>query len=99
MFEIGNNSGMFVMLISASNFHALFFVSLITHSIMQHDGPAEVQLFTILKHLVKVTGCLLTDAARALAKHVNRSNDRWWGVLRGSGMDLYSGALSSSFEV
>ncbi|XP_042445079.1 uncharacterized protein LOC122029995 isoform X1 [Zingiber officinale] len=31
-----------------------------------------------------VTGCLLTDAAKALAKHVNRSKNRWWGVFHGS---------------
>ncbi|KAG6472419.1 hypothetical protein ZIOFF_069881 [Zingiber officinale] len=48
------------------------------------SGLSKVQLFTILKHLVKVTGCLLTDAAKALAKHVNRSKNRWWGVFHGS---------------
>ncbi|THU58988.1 hypothetical protein C4D60_Mb03t20260 [Musa balbisiana] len=31
-----------------------------------------------------VEGCSLTDAARALSKHVNRSSSGWWGVLSGS---------------
>lgn len=31
-----------------------------------------------------VKGCFLTDAARALDKHVNRSSEGWWGRLCGS---------------
>nr|XP_019703481.1 uncharacterized protein LOC105038613 isoform X1 [Elaeis guineensis] len=35
-------------------------------------------------HRPNVKGCSLTDAARALAKHVNRSSDGWWGDFNGS---------------
>ncbi|XP_026661029.1 uncharacterized protein LOC103708581 isoform X2 [Phoenix dactylifera] len=35
-------------------------------------------------HRPNVKGCSLTDAARALAKHVNRSSDGWWGDFYGS---------------
>lgn len=42
--------------------------------------------------LLEVEGCSLTDAARALSKHVNRSSSGWWGVLSGSGMYVLLGA-------
>nr|CAD1819926.1 unnamed protein product [Ananas comosus var. bracteatus] len=35
-------------------------------------------------HRPDVKGCSLTDAARALAKHVNRSSNGWWGDFRGT---------------
>ncbi|KAK1286969.1 hypothetical protein QJS10_CPB19g00717 [Acorus calamus] len=36
-------------------------------------------------HRPDVKGSTLIDGARALAKHVNRSKDGWWGSFRGSG--------------
>ncbi|XP_048138730.1 uncharacterized protein LOC115745270 isoform X2 [Rhodamnia argentea] len=35
-----------------------------------------------------VKGSTLTDGARALAKHVNRSSDKYWGNFKGSGENL-----------
>ncbi|CAO2146241.1 unnamed protein product [Urochloa humidicola] len=35
-------------------------------------------------HQPNVKGCSLTDAARALAKHVHRSTKGWWGDFNGS---------------
>ncbi|KAJ6800530.1 uncharacterized protein M6B38_200910 [Iris pallida] len=40
-----------------------------------------------------VKGCFLTDAARALDKHVNRSSEGWWGRLCGSASVKNSRAL------
>jgi hypothetical protein len=38
----------------------------------------------------------LTDGARALAKHANRSSSKYWGTLEGSGEDLFEfGGLCS----
>ena len=37
----------------------------------------------------EVEGCTLTDGARALAKHVNRSSQKFWGNFHGSGEDLF----------
>uniref|UniRef100_A0A804IE70 ASCH domain-containing protein n=1 Tax=Musa acuminata subsp. malaccensis TaxID=214687 RepID=A0A804IE70_MUSAM len=42
------------------------------------------QPYDSLAKLLSVEGCSLTDAARALSKHVNRSSSGWWGVLSGS---------------
>ena len=33
-------------------------------------------------------GCSLTDAARALAKHVHRCTKGWWSDVSGSGKDM-----------
>ncbi|CAH8333309.1 unnamed protein product [Eruca vesicaria subsp. sativa] len=35
----------------------------------------------------KIKGCRLSHGARALSKHVDRSSDRFWGVLSGSDSD------------
>ncbi|KAL5204113.1 hypothetical protein ABZP36_008984 [Zizania latifolia] len=35
-------------------------------------------------HQPNVKGCSLTDAARALSKHVHRSSNGWWGSFQGS---------------
>ncbi|KAK1314250.1 hypothetical protein QJS10_CPA06g01464 [Acorus calamus] len=42
---------------------------------------------------VEVKGSTLTDGARALAKHVDRSKDGWWGSFRGSDADKNKHAL------
>lgn len=39
----------------------------------------------LLPHNPNTKGCTLTDGARALSKHVNRSSDRYWGSFSGSG--------------
>ncbi|XP_047091639.1 uncharacterized protein LOC124703474 isoform X1 [Lolium rigidum] len=44
-------------------------------------------------HKPTVKTCSLTDAARALAKHVHRSSDGWWGCLHGS--DPHKNQISS----
>ncbi|XP_073014067.1 uncharacterized protein [Typha latifolia] len=47
--------------------------------------PRSILLSSSVKpHRSNVKGCSLTDAARALAKHVNRSSHGWWGDFRGS---------------
>lgn len=38
-------------------------------------------------HHPNVKGCFLTDAARALAKHANRSSEGWWGCFSGNDSD------------
>jgi len=38
--------------------------------------------------LLEVRGCSLTDAARALAKHVHRCTKGWWSDVSGSGKDM-----------
>ena len=38
--------------------------------------------------LPEVRGCSLTDAARALAKHVHRCTKGWWSDVSGSGKDM-----------
>ena len=35
---------------------------------------------------LEVAGCRLSVGARALAKHVPRSLDGWWGIITGTGM-------------
>jgi len=35
--------------------------------------------------IVEIKGCRLSHGARALAKHVDRSSDGFWGVLQGTG--------------
>ncbi|XP_020253019.1 uncharacterized protein LOC109830224 isoform X2 [Asparagus officinalis] len=35
-------------------------------------------------HHPNVKGCILTNGARALAKHVNKSSEGWWGYFSGS---------------
>uniref|UniRef100_A0A0D9XR28 ASCH domain-containing protein n=1 Tax=Leersia perrieri TaxID=77586 RepID=A0A0D9XR28_9ORYZ len=44
-------------------------------------------------HQPNVNGCSLTDAARALAKHVHRCSDGWWGSFHGS--DVKKNQLAS----
>ncbi|GFY92770.1 RNA-binding ASCH domain protein [Actinidia rufa] len=39
----------------------------------------------LLPHNPDVKGSTLTDGARALAKHVNRSSSKYWGAFGGSG--------------
>ncbi|KAF8101222.1 hypothetical protein N665_0208s0016 [Sinapis alba] len=41
----------------------------------------------MLPYKPKIKGCRLSHGARALAKHVDRSSDRFWGVLSGSDSD------------
>ncbi|TMX00590.1 hypothetical protein EJD97_000505 [Solanum chilense] len=41
----------------------------------------------------KAKGCTLTDGARALSKHVNRSSDKYWGSFCGSDSDKNRNAL------
>ncbi|XP_024319363.1 uncharacterized protein LOC100838225 isoform X3 [Brachypodium distachyon] len=56
--------------------------------------PRSVLISSCMKlHQPTVKGCSLTDAARALAKHVHRSSDGWWGSLHGS--DLNKNQLAS----
>ncbi|CAM0874991.1 unnamed protein product [Alopecurus aequalis] len=51
--------------------------------------PRSVLISSCMKlHKPTVKTCSLTDAARALAKHVHRSRDGWWGCLHGSGKDM-----------
>lgn len=38
---------------------------------------------------LEVGSCTLTDGARALAKHVNRSSQKFWGNFDGSGEHLF----------
>lgn len=38
---------------------------------------------------VEVPGSKLTVGARALAKHVHRSSDGWWGVFTGTGENFH----------
>ncbi|XP_059632424.1 uncharacterized protein LOC132275059 [Cornus florida] len=42
----------------------------------------------LLPHNPEVKGCILSDGARALAKHINRSSVGYWGSLSGSGWFL-----------
>ncbi|KFK37177.1 hypothetical protein AALP_AA4G224000 [Arabis alpina] len=41
----------------------------------------------MLPYKPQIKGCTLTHGARALAKHVGRSSDRFWGVLHGTDSD------------
>ncbi|XP_059654769.1 uncharacterized protein LOC132301528 isoform X3 [Cornus florida] len=41
----------------------------------------------LLPHNPEVKGSILTDGARALAKHINRSSDGYWGSFNGSDSD------------
>ncbi|KAL6660696.1 hypothetical protein ACP70R_001731 [Stipagrostis hirtigluma subsp. patula] len=48
--------------------------------------PRSALISSCMKlHQPHVKGCSLTDAARALAKHVHRSTKEWWGSFNGSG--------------
>uniref|UniRef100_A0ACD6A2K0 Uncharacterized protein n=1 Tax=Avena sativa TaxID=4498 RepID=A0ACD6A2K0_AVESA len=50
--------------------------------------PRSVLISSCMKlHKPTVKTCSLTDAARALSKHVHRSSDGWWGCLHGSDPD------------
>lgn len=49
--------------------------------------------------LLEVKGCSLTDAARALAKHVYRSRKGWWGDFNGSGKDMVQLGTHPPLEV
>ncbi|XP_062197837.1 uncharacterized protein LOC133900656 isoform X2 [Phragmites australis] len=52
--------------------------------------PRSVLKSSCMKlHQPNVKGCSLTDAARALAKHVHRSTKGWWGSFNGSGKDMF----------
>uniref|UniRef100_A0A0E0MEJ8 ASCH domain-containing protein n=1 Tax=Oryza punctata TaxID=4537 RepID=A0A0E0MEJ8_ORYPU len=56
--------------------------------------PRSVLISSCMKlHQPNVNGCSLTDAARALAKHVHRSSDGWWGSFHGS--DVKKNQLAS----
>uniref|UniRef100_A0A0E0DNL1 ASCH domain-containing protein n=1 Tax=Oryza meridionalis TaxID=40149 RepID=A0A0E0DNL1_9ORYZ len=56
--------------------------------------PRSVLISSCMKlHQPNVNGCSLTDAARALAKHVHRSSDGWWGSFHGS--DVRKNQLAS----
>ncbi|XP_049411975.1 uncharacterized protein LOC125874970 isoform X2 [Solanum stenotomum] len=46
-----------------------------------------------LSSMLSTKGCTLTDGARALSKHVNRSSDRYWGSFSGSDSDKNRNAL------
>ncbi|KAK4370708.1 hypothetical protein RND71_010183 [Anisodus tanguticus] len=47
----------------------------------------------LLPHNPNAKGCTLTDGARALSKHINRSSDRHWGSFSGSDSDKNKVAL------
>lgn len=47
----------------------------------------------LLPHNPNAKGCTLTDGARALSKHVNRSSDKYWGSFSGSDSDKNRNAL------
>ncbi|XP_024010793.1 uncharacterized protein LOC18015473 isoform X2 [Eutrema salsugineum] len=47
----------------------------------------------MLPYRPKIKGCRLSHGARALAKHVDRSSDRFWGVLHGTDSDKNSLAM------
>ncbi|KAM3374426.1 putative protein isoform X1 [Capsicum galapagoense] len=47
----------------------------------------------LLPHNPNAKGCSLTDGARALSKHVNRSSDKYWGSFSGSDSDKNKAAL------
>ncbi|XP_059300169.1 uncharacterized protein LOC132052583 isoform X2 [Lycium ferocissimum] len=47
----------------------------------------------LLPHNPNAKGCTLTDGARALSKHVNRSSDSYWGSFSGSDSDKNRVAL------
>ncbi|XP_015077712.1 uncharacterized protein LOC107021543 isoform X2 [Solanum pennellii] len=47
----------------------------------------------LLPHNPNAKGCTLTDGARALSKHVNRSIDKYWGSFSGSDSDKNRNAL------
>ncbi|CAN7103264.1 unnamed protein product [Brassica rapa subsp. narinosa] len=50
--------------------------------------PRSVLLSSfMLPYKPKIKGCRLSHGARALSKHVDRSSDRFWGVLSGSDSD------------
>ncbi|EEE51942.1 hypothetical protein OsJ_33576 [Oryza sativa Japonica Group] len=56
--------------------------------------PRSVLISSCMKlHQPNVNGCSLTDAARAMAKHVHRSSDGWWGSFHGS--DVKKNQLAS----
>ncbi|XP_040384623.1 uncharacterized protein LOC102706508 isoform X2 [Oryza brachyantha] len=56
--------------------------------------PRSVLISSCMKlHQPNVNGCSLTDAARALAKHVHRSSNGWWGSFHGS--DVKKNQLAS----
>uniref|UniRef100_A0A0E0BHK3 ASCH domain-containing protein n=1 Tax=Oryza glumipatula TaxID=40148 RepID=A0A0E0BHK3_9ORYZ len=56
--------------------------------------PRSVLISSCMKlHQPNVNGCSLTDAARAMAKHVHRSSDGWWGSFHGS--DVNKNQLAS----
>lgn len=45
-------------------------------------------MYFLIMHLLswlEVQGSILTDGARALAKHVDRSSNKYWGCFDGSG--------------
>lgn len=50
---------------------------------------------------LEVKGSKLTDGARALAKHLNRSSDGYWGTFCGSGKFLMNMPLQhrNSFQL
>ncbi|XP_010526240.1 PREDICTED: uncharacterized protein LOC104803837 isoform X4 [Tarenaya hassleriana] len=58
-------------------------------SILHALPPPRSSLFSsfMLLYKPKVKGCKLSHGARALAKHVDRSSDRFWGILHGSDSD------------
>ncbi|XP_023640718.1 uncharacterized protein LOC17887831 isoform X2 [Capsella rubella] len=60
-----------------------------TGSIFNALPPQRSILFSsfMLPYKPKIKGCRLSHGARALAKHVNRSSDGFWGVLQGTESD------------
>ncbi|XP_010508428.1 PREDICTED: uncharacterized protein LOC104785009 isoform X1 [Camelina sativa] len=60
-----------------------------TGSIFHALPPQRSILFSsfMLPYKPKIKGCKLSHGARALAKHVDRSSDGFWGVLHGTESD------------
>ncbi|KAK3012053.1 LOW QUALITY PROTEIN: hypothetical protein RJ639_012408 [Escallonia herrerae] len=50
---------------------------------------------SLLPHNFNIKGSALTDGARALAKHVNRSSGRYWGTFCGSDSDKNNLAMDA----
>ncbi|XP_010526232.1 PREDICTED: uncharacterized protein LOC104803837 isoform X3 [Tarenaya hassleriana] len=48
---------------------------------------SKIEFILFIHASVQTKGCKLSHGARALAKHVDRSSDRFWGILHGSDSD------------
>jgi hypothetical protein len=66
-----------------------------TGSIFHALPPPRSMLLSsfMLPYKPKIKGCRLSHGARALAKHVDRSSDGFWGVLQGTDSDKNERAM------